>query len=285
MIVTIDPGAGFCFGVEKAIQMAEENAKKKQKIFCHGEIVHNGEENKRLNKLGIHFIDNAAIDNLKDETLLIRAHGEPPETYQKVFSKNVEIVDATCPIVLKLQEKLKNAWIDMQALNGQVAIVGKQNHPEVIGLNGQTGYNAFILAKHSDIENINYKKPLRLFAQTTVDTAFYQKIISSLEKKMQAEFTYHNSICRHVSNRKPALIEFCKNNEVIIFVSGVNSSNGKALFEVCKSFNQQSYKISSADELDKTWIANAKNIGISGATSTPLWLMEKVKEKILSFNN
>jgi 4-hydroxy-3-methylbut-2-enyl diphosphate reductase len=284
MIVTIDPGAGFCFGVEKAIQMAEKNAKKKQKIFCHGEIVHNEEENKRLNKLGVHFIDKVSLNTLKNETLLIRAHGEPPETYQKAASQNVEIVDASCPIVLKLQEKIKNTWIDMQALDGQVAIVGKQNHPEIIGLNGQTGNNALILEKLADIENINFNRPLRLFAQTTIDTAFYQEIISSLEKRMLAEFTFHNSICRHVSNRKPALIEFCKNNDLIIFVSGMNSSNGKALFELCKSVNDHSYKISSDKEFDKNWITHVKSIGISGATSTPLWLMEKIKQKILSFN-
>jgi 4-hydroxy-3-methylbut-2-enyl diphosphate reductase len=282
MIVTIDPKAGFCFGVEKAVNAVEENISTNESLFCLGEIVHNGEEVSRLNKLGLQSIDKATFNELKNSTLLVRAHGEPPETYTMAAQNNVKIIDSTCPIVLKLQKRILLAWNEMQAMKGQVAILGKKNHPEVIGLNGQTGYKAIILHDMNDIDQIDFNKPLRLFAQTTIHTKIFNHITSDIKSRMKSGFIAYNTICKQVSNREPALIDFCKKNDVIVFVSGKNSSNGKALYEVCKSANEKSYHISSVNEMNKAWFKNIQRVGISGATSTPAWLMEKVREEILS---
>lgn len=283
MNVTIDPGAGFCFGVEKAVNMAEENMLNENGMYCLGEIVHNGEEVARLDKLGLKSIDKTSLISVKNSKLLIRAHGEPPETYNIADQNKVEIIDATCPIVLKLQSRVKKAWDEMQAVNGQLAIIGKKKHPEVIGLNGQTEYNAIIIQDFEDIHQIDFNKPLRLFAQTTINTEIYKQIIAKIESKITADFIHYNTICKQVSGREPNLISFCIKQDVVIFVSGKNSSNGKALYEVCKQSNVNSYHISSIDELNNNWFKNANNIGISGATSTPTWLLEKVKESILRY--
>ena len=282
MIVTIDPNAGFCFGVENAVNTAELNISNTDSLYCLGEIVHNGEEVSRLNKLGLKSIDKTRLESIQTTKLLIRAHGEPPETYKTAKQNNISIIDATCPIVLKLQQRVKKAWNEMSEVGGQIAIIGKKEHPEIIGLNGQTQYNAIIIQDLEDIKQLDFNKPLRLFAQTTIKTEKYNQITSAIQIKINAEFIHHNTICKQVSNREPNLIEFCKCQDVVIFVSGKNSSNGKSLFEVCLSTNPNSYLISSASELQNDWFKKANNVGISGATSTPAWLMEKVKEKILS---
>ncbi len=283
MIVTLDPNAGFCFGVEKAVEKAEQNTSNSDGIFCLGEIVHNGEEVKRLKKLGLQAIDKTKLESIRNSNLLIRAHGEPPETYQTAKQNQNKVIDATCPIVLKLQKRVKKAWKEMGKVGGQIVIIGKKDHPEVIGLNGQTGYRAIIIQNIDDIDQLDFNKPVQLFAQTTIKTEKYNQITSEIKKMANADIIFFNTICKQVSNREPNLIKFCRKQDVVIFVSGKNSSNGKSLFEVCLTNNQNSYLISSPGELQNGWFENANNIGISGATSTPGWLMEKVKEKILSF--
>lgn len=282
MIVTIDPNAGFCFGVEKAVEKAEQNTSNGDVMFCLGEIVHNGEEVSRLNKLGLQSINKTKLDSIQNSKLLIRAHGEPPETYQTAEHNQNKVIDATCPIVLKLQKRVIQAWEEMLKVDGQLAIIGKKNHPEVIGLNGQTGYKAIIIQDMKDIKQLDFNKPLQLFAQTTIKTEKYDQIVSEIQSKIKSEFIHHNSICKQVSNREPNLMKFCGKQDVVLFVSGKNSSNGKSLFEACLSANPKSYLISSPGELQNGWFKDANNIGISGATSTPAWLMEKVKETILS---
>lgn len=282
MIVTIDPNAGFCFGVKNAVEKAEQYLSNEEGMFCLGEIVHNGEEVSRLDKLGLRSISNSKLDSIQNSKLLIRAHGEPPETYKVAKQNKNSIIDATCPIVLKLQKRVQKDWEEMFAVDGQVVIIGNKNHPEVIGLNGQTDYNAILIQDIDDIKKLDLNKPIRLFAQTTIKTEKYNQIISEIQSKITSEFIHHNTICKHVSGREPNLKEFCKKQDVVIFVSGKNSSNGKSLFEVCLSSNPKSYLISSPDEIRNEWFDNSENIGISGATSTPAWLMKKVKDKILS---
>lgn len=282
MIVTIDPHSGFCFGVKEAVLKAENNLLQKEDLFCLGEIVHNGEETSRLQKLGLKSIEKDKLKSVKNTNLLIRAHGEPPQTYEAAKQNNLTIIDATCPIVLKLQDRINKAWMEMQEINGQIAIIGKEQHPEVVGLNGQTEFNAIILQETEDIHKINMDKPLRLFAQTTINTEKYEQIIQEIKININAEFIPYNTICKQVSNRKPSLIHFCKDQDVVIFVSGKNSSNGKALYNICKSNNAKSYHISTLSEIKNEWFDRAKKVGISGATSTPMWLMENVKDAILS---
>ena len=282
MNVTIDPNAGFCFGVEKAVEKAEQNVSNAEGMFCLGEIVHNGEEVSRLNKLGLQSINKSELESIQNSKLLIRAHGEPPETYKIAEQNQNNVIDATCPIVLKLQKRVQKAWEEMLEVGGQIAIIGNKNHPEVIGLNGQTGYKAIIIQDKEDIEQIDINKPLRLFAQTTIKTEKYNQIVSEIKSKIRSEFIHYNTICKHVSNREPNLIEFCKKKDVVLFVSGKNSSNGKSLFEVCQSTNSKSYLISSPGEIQNEWFNSANSIGISGATSTPAWLMKKVKDEVLS---
>jgi len=286
MKVEIDPYAGFCFGVEKAIQQAEINLTQYDSLHCLGEIVHNHEEVNRLENLGLQTIDSSTFKTLKNTSVLIRAHGEPPETYKTAKKNNIALVEATCPIVLKLQEKVRLAWVEMEFKGGTVVIAGKKNHPEVTGLAGQTNHNALIVENMNDLNNINYKKPIRLFAQTTFSKKDYDKIEEEIKSRMKKlniksiDFQSSKSICGQVSRRIPKLKVFCKKHDIILFVSGKNSSNGKALYEICKGANPLSFHISSPEELDSSWTKQAKSVGISGATSTPVWLMEAIANKI-----
>lgn len=286
MQVHIDPHAGFCFGVEKAIEKAEGNIEHQKGLFCLGEIVHNREETNRLSALGIQVIDMDAFRKLKNTKVLIRAHGEPPETYEIARKNNIELVEATCPVVLKLQQRVRMAWQEIEDTGGTVIIAGKKGHPEVIGLAGQTGYRARIVSIPDELENIDFNKPVRLFSQTTFSRENYNRIRDRVQELIalaggdESGFKSFNSICGQVSNRIPKLQSFCLEHDVIIFVSGKNSSNGKNLYQVCREANPASYHISNPDELDPAWTGDAGSVGISGATSTPRWLMEKVAEKI-----
>jgi 4-hydroxy-3-methylbut-2-enyl diphosphate reductase len=283
MKITIDPAAGFCFGVERAISIAEKELQNEEVLFCLGEIVHNKEEVKRLENKGLRMIDHSGYKNISDRKVLFRAHGEPPETY-KSKGDRTQIIDATCPIVLNLQKKVKSTWLEIQRKNGQILIYGKKDHPEVVGLSGQTNHNAIIVEQMSDIDRIDFGRPARLFAQTTKDKNEYTDLITAISEmyknKGGGDFQYYNSICGYVSGRIPKLKDFCKKNEVIVFVSGKNSSNGKYLYGYCKDINPKTYHISNPRELEKRWFDKAKSTGISGATSTPRWLMEEVAEKI-----
>jgi len=288
MKVVIDPNAGFCFGVQRTIDAADEILDNKKPLFCLGEIVHNGEEVKRLAGKGMHTIQHTTFRTLKNETVLIRAHGEPPETYKIAQENNINLIEASCPIVIKLQEKIKKAYSKMHEMGGQVVIAGKKNHPEIIGLNGQTNYKAIIINSFEDINGIDFTKPISLFAQTTISNVFFVEITEMIREKIILAngnpdlFYVSNSICKQVSNRVPYLKDFSKEHDVVVFVSGKNSSNGNSLFKECKKNNLRSYFISSVDELKNDWFELGDKIGISGATSTPGWLMKQVAQKIMN---
>ncbi|MFA8449944.1 MAG: 4-hydroxy-3-methylbut-2-enyl diphosphate reductase [Bacteroidales bacterium] len=283
MEILFDEGAGFCFGVNNAIKSVEDYLEENNNktLYCLGEIVHNQAEVARLEHLGMKVIDHEDLKKLSDCTVLIRAHGEPPATYELAKERNISIIDATCPIVLKLQEKIKKAWNEMQKKEGNIVIYGKPDHAEVIGLRGQTQNKALILESEEDVDKIPVNKPLRVFSQTTKSKNEYLRLSKLIEdKRKNSDFIVKNTICGSVSNRVPKLQKFSKNCDVLIFVAGKNSSNGKALFNVCKTENPKSYLISIPDELNFDWFKDINTVGISGATSTPKWLMEEVIEAI-----
>ncbi len=284
--IDIDQNSGFCFGVEAAIKKAEEELRKGKKLYCLGQIVHNDMEVKRLETLGMITLSYDEFKQLKNANVLLRAHGEPPETYKIAEQNNINLIDATCPIVTKFQKRVKKVYSESE--NGeQVVIYGKKSHPEVIGLAGQIDYQAIIIEKEEDLQNIDFKKPVKLYAQTTKSIAAYQNISQLIKQKSerntnQENLKINNTLCGHVSGREPNLKKFAKEHDVIIFVSGKKSSNGKMLFDVCKQVNPNTHFISSPKELKPEWTNNANSIGICGATSTPKWLMEETKEAIVN---
>ncbi len=284
MKIEIDPSSGFCFGVVYAISKAELILKKWGKLYVIGDIVHNDEEVKRLANMGMTVIDHEQLKKLKNQRVLIRAHGEPPETYKIAYQNNIELIDATCPVVLNLQKKVRQSYHKMKQINGQVVIFGKPDHPEVIGLHGQTQYNAIIIQSTDQaLEKINFSKPVELFSQTTKNLQQYYNLVNFIQQRMKAPFHYHDSICRLVANRNKHFEQFCKNKDIILFVSGKKSSNGKMLFQVCKNVNPKTYFLSSPDEINFNWFNGNEYVGICGATSTPQWLMQKVKEKLENY--
>lgn len=286
MLINIDPNAGFCFGVSRAIDIAGKYLHENNTLHCLGEIVHNEEEVRRLKALGMNTLSHQSIETAIDQTVLIRAHGEPPETYDRAKENKLHLIDATCPIVLKLQQHVKNAWEEMNEINGQVVIIGNPKHPEVIGLNGHTKNNSIIIESVEDLSKIDFGKAIRLFAQTTIDQSYFIELVETINQKINEssennkDFKFRKSLCHYVSGRISKLETFCLNNDVIIFISGKNSSNGKTLYNVCKNKNPRSYFISKPEEFKSQWIKNVKSIGISGATSTPEWLMKNLAEKI-----
>lgn len=288
MKIDIDKNSGFCFGVEFAIQIAEDEMEDTGTLYCLGDIVHNDVEVSRLHEKGLRVISREDLKDIHDRKVLIRAHGEPPETYKIALENNLELIDASCPVVLKLQNRIKSAFDEMQEADGQIVIYGKQGHAEVIGLNGQTHSNAIIITSEKDLEKLDFSRPISLFSQTTKSTkGFYdlkEKIARKIEE-MNGEnaslyFKANDSICRQVSNREPQLTKFSKEHDVIIFVSGRKSSNGKALFDVCRENNVRSYFVENETELKAEWFRESDLIGVCGATSTPMWLMEKVANHI-----
>lgn len=286
MKVSIDSYSGFCFGVKNTIEIAEKELAQKGTLFCVGEIVHNKEEIKRLEKKGLKTILPKDLRRLYKGDILIRAHGEPPSTYENAQKNNLTITEGTCPIVLKLQDRIKEAYNDMKVVNGQVVVYGNSNHPEVIGLLGHTENKAIVIKDIGELKEINFQKPIRLFAQTTKSKTAYQEIIDKISNKLSNQaisedhFKFYKTICGHVSKRVPELQTFCHKHDVIIFVSGTNSSNGKFLFSICQKENPKSYFISTAAQLNNKWFKSVKSVGISGATSTPHWLMEEIAQKI-----
>ena len=291
MHITIDPNSGYCFGVEYAIQMAEDELKTAPKLYCLGDIVHNRMEVERLHQKGLVVIDKEQLKTLKDCKVLIRAHGEPPSTYQIALDNNLELIDASCPVVLKLQNRVKYAFDQMEKTDGQVVVYGQKGHAEVEGIVGQTNQKAIVISNEQDLTKIDFTKPVSLFSQTTKSTQGLYHIKEVIEEKIQQvneemvkEFDFNDSICRQVSNREPQLQLFSQTHDVIVFVSGKKSSNGKALYEVCKKENANSYFIESELELDAQWFCPTDQIGICGATSTPLWLMTQVSEAIQKLN-
>ena len=287
MEITIDKNSGYCFGVEFAIQMAEDEMREGD-LYCLGDIVHNGMEVQRLNAKGLKIIDREELNEIKNAKVLIRAHGEPPETYQLALENNIELVDASCPVVLKLQNRVKLAYDRMCEVDGQIVIYGKNGHAEVIGLTGQTNNEAIVIMEDSDLDKIDFNRPVTLYSQTTKSTAGFYRIRAMIEDRIKAvkgefqevDFSANDSICRQVSNREPQLEKFSQDQDVIIFVSGKKSSNGKALYSVCLNQNPRSYFVENEEEVDLSWFKSSDRVGICGATSTPMWLMEQVMRHI-----
>ena len=290
MEVSIDKNSGYCFGVEFAIKMAEDEMQDADKLYCLGDIVHNDMEVQRLAKKGLQVISREELQNLRNCKVLIRAHGEPPETYRTAIENNIELIDASCPVVLKLQHRVKGAFDKMEKEEGQIVIYGKKGHAEVIGLTGQTMEKAIVVMEDDDLEQIDFSRPVTLFSQTTKSTKGFYELKEKIETRIQeakgtieaVDFNANDSICRQVSNREPQLQRFAAENDVIVFVSGKKSSNGKALYGVCKKENERSYFVESEQEIDESWFNPGDKVGICGATSTPMWLMEQVRDYIRS---
>ncbi|WP_412467379.1 4-hydroxy-3-methylbut-2-enyl diphosphate reductase [Pedobacter sp. KLB.chiD] len=270
--VNIDKSSGFCFGVVYAIEMAEDILDNEGYLYCLGDIVHNDEEVERLTNRGLKIIDHEVLKDLRDEKVLIRAHGEAPSTYQLALENNLTLIDASCPVVLKLQNRIKNSHDDDE----QVLIFGKHGHAEVIGLQGQTDGKAIVFQDLAELDHVELPAKFTLYSQTTKSTDKFYHIKDELLSRGY-EVKANDTICRQVSNRYEELEDFVGHYDKIVFVSGKKSSNGKVLYDVCKKHNDNSYFISNVEELEQGWFAENDKVGICGATSTPMWLMEKVK--------
>ncbi|MBA7591293.1 4-hydroxy-3-methylbut-2-enyl diphosphate reductase [subsurface metagenome] len=289
MKIEIDQQSGFCFGVEKVIKIAEDILKEEGKVYCLGEIVHNQREMERLVSLGLVIIDYETYRNMKNCKVLIRAHGEPPETYEIAKTNNIQLLDGTCPIVDRLQKKVKIGYEEMEKKDGQVVIFGKEKHAEVVGLKGQTEGKAIVISHLDEIDQIDFSKPVVLYSQTTRNKKKYRELGRDIQKKIngvtdRSELLIYNTICNQVTNRELTIREFARNHDLVLFVSGKNSSNGKMLYQVCKEENPNSRFISAESEIKKKWFDDIKSVGICGATSTPEWLMRNVAEKVKSLS-
>ena len=288
MEVEIDRQSGFCFGVQNAVKIAEKALLKGEKVFSLGQIVHNDKEVDRLSSLGLVSVNHEEFMNLKNCKVLIRAHGEPPETYITAEKNNVTIIEATCPIVKRLQSKIRETWIRTKQGEGQVVIFGKPGHAEVVGLLGQINNEGILVSGPDDFRKIDISKPVYLFAQTTMSVKEYKNLTDNLRGKMEdygitepdKHLIINKTICGQVSNREPHLKAFAMKHDTIIFVSGRESSNGKMLYSVCKNVNPDTHFVSSYEEIEKSWFAGKKSIGICGATSTPKWLIENIRDII-----
>ncbi len=297
MKIEIDNNSGFCFGVMRATTTAETELAKEQPLYCLGDIVHNGQEVERLTKLGLITIDHTQLENLHNARVLLRAHGEPPHTYELAKKNNITIIDATCPVVLKLQQKIKQAYIKHP--DAQIVIYGKIGHAEVIGLEGQTDGNAIVIEDENDIDKIDFNHPIILFSQTTKSIEGFNQLVEVIKAKISqnnsqlstldsqlengTHFEYHDTICRNVANRIPNIRSFATKFNIVLFVAGAKSSNGKVLFNECLSVNPHTYLVSSPEQIDSKWFDGAESVGICGATSTPKWLMEAIKLKIENY--
>lgn len=302
--IEIDEGSGFCFGVTTAIKKAEEELAKGTKLYCLGDIVHNSMEVERLTQQGLITINHDQLRELHDATVLLRAHGEPPETYELAQKNNIEIIDATCPVVLALQRRIKNQYekngnnitesvekVDLEAelknkqraSTAQIVIFGKNGHAEVLGLVGQTHSQAIVIENFEDVEKLDFNLDIYLYSQTTKSLNEFHRIIEYIQAHISeaAQFRSFDTICRQVANRMPNISSFAAKHDLILFVAGRKSSNGKVLFHECLSINPNSHQVESADEINMEWFDNVQTVGICGATSTPKWLMEECRDAIL----
>ncbi|HSV87556.1 MAG TPA: 4-hydroxy-3-methylbut-2-enyl diphosphate reductase [Bacteroidales bacterium] len=286
MIIEIDQAGGFCFGVEKATRAAEDALSAGIETYCLGQMVHNPEEIKRLRALGLREIEQSQLPSIAQKSLIFRAHGEPPETYEAIRQADIKLIDATCPVVLALQKKIKAAWLKYP--ESQIVIFGKPDHPEIIGLNGNIQYQAIVVSNpNSDLDKIDFSKPVVVFSQTTQSQEDFDEIVAGIADRLRDAglnpetcLRVERTICRQVSKRVPALKQFASSHDVIVFVCGVNSSNGKYLFSIAKSANPSTYMVESEKDLQKDWFEGATRAGISGATSTPRWQLEKVANAV-----
>ncbi len=283
MIIDIDENSGFCPGVVSAIKKAEDELEQNHSLYCLGDIVHNSREVERLTEQGLETICIEELEELKDTRVLLRAHGEPPSTYDLAKRNNISIIDATCPVVLALQRKIKKAYEKHDKQSTQIVIYGKVGHAEVNGLVGQTNGTAIVVENLNDIDKIDFTKNICLFSQTTKSIDGFNEIISEIQKRKQngINFEYFDTICRQVANRIPKIINFVSKYDLIYFVCGKKSSNGKVLYEQCKKTNPTTLLISGVEDIDLSDIKGKEKIGICGATSTPKWQMEAVRDYIL----
>ena len=280
--IEIDSGSGFCFGVTTAIKKAEEELARSKTLYCLGDIVHNSMEVNRLHENGLITINHDQLKQLHDVKVLLRAHGEPPETYEIARQNNIEIIDATCTVVLALQKRIKHMF-DSDP-DGQLVIFGKNGHAEVLGLVGQTNSKAIVVENLEDVKQLDFNHNIYLYSQTTKSLDEFHHIIDYIQSHISEKATFRSfdTICRQVANRMPHIAEFASKHYLILFVSGRKSSNGKVLFKECLRVNPNSYQIESAEEINFDWLRGAKTIGICGATSTPKWLMEECRDFILN---
>lgn len=284
--IEIDDGSGFCFGVTTAIKKAEEELAKGETLYCLGDIVHNGMEVKRLEEKGLITIDHEQLEELHNVKVLLRAHGEPPATYEVAKRNNIEIIDATCPVVLALQRRIKKQYEGVGENGGeaQVVIFGKNGHAEVLGLVGQTSGNAIVIENLEDAKKLDFSRDIYLYSQTTKNLDEFKSIIAYIKEHISptAVFRSFDTICRQVANRMPNIAAFAMRHDVVIFVAGKKSSNGRVLFKECMRVNSRSHQVESPEEIDMAWFDGAFTVGICGATSTPKWLMENCRDYILS---
>ena len=281
--IEIDEGSGFCYGVIRAVEKAEMQLKESGTLYSLGAIVHNNSELERLGKIGLEVIDGNRMQDLSDTTVLIRAHGEPPATYRLAEKNNISLIDCTCPVVLKLQDRIRETY---SKVGGQIVIFGKIGHAEVNGLVGQTNGNAIVVDSLESLKAIDFTKPVQIFSQTTKDPKEYEEICNAIKERIVAEggslenLTVHNTICRQVAQRHSNLVAFARKHSTIVFISGKESSNGKVLYELCRSVNPRSYHIQTVDQIDPAWFVENDSVGICGATSTPKWQLEGVAQKL-----
>lgn len=285
--VEIDSKSGFCFGVVNAIKKAEEELAKGGVLYCLGDIVHNNLEVERLARLGLRTINHEEFGQLKNVKVLLRAHGEPPSTYETAKRNNIEIIDASCPVVLRLQRRIKDKHNNEVENDTQIVIYGEIGHAEVNGLMGQTDSNAIVIENKVDLEKLDFTKNICLFSQTTKPLDGFREVIDIISARISpdAQFEYFDTICRQVSNRIPNIKDFATKHDLILFVAGKKSSNGKVLFSECKKYNSNSYFVSSPDEIDPDVIKEGLSIGVCGATSTPKWQMEEVEKKVAEISS
>ena len=284
--IEIDSGSGFCFGVTTAIQKAEEELAKGNKLYCLGDIVHNGMECERLREMGLITINHEEIAQLHDARVLLRAHGEPPETYELARRNNIEIIDATCPVVLQLQKRIKKQYdanSEQPTANSQIVIFGKRGHAEVLGLVGQTHSNAIVIEHFDEVSQLDFSRDIYLYSQTTKSLDEFHRIIEYIQQHISPDATFRSfdTICRSVANRMPNISQFATKHDLILFVCGRKSSNGKVLYNECLRVNPNTHLIEGPEEIAPQWLDGIQTVGICGATSTPKWLMEQCRDALL----
>ena len=283
MKIEIDSRSGFCFGVTTAIRKAEEVLDSEGTLYCLGDIVHNTAEVERLRKKGLKTITHEEMKGLRNVKVLLRAHGEPPSTYELARRNNIEIIDATCPVVLQLQRRIKAAWEADAEKESQIVIYGKRGHAEVNGLVGQTDGEALVVQNKEELQHLDPLRKIDLYSQTTSSLEGFREMVGEIESRRgKNNIHWSDTICRQVANRMTGIREFASSHEVVIFVCGAKSSNGKVLFEACLEVNPRTYFISSPEELCPEWTVGAESVGICGATSTPAWLMEKTRDRLVN---
>jgi 4-hydroxy-3-methylbut-2-enyl diphosphate reductase len=286
MIIEIDEGSGFCFGVTTAIKKAEEELAKGEKLYCLGDIVHNGRECDRLREMGLITINHEEMEQLHDAKVLLRAHGEPPETYELARKNNIEIIDATCPVVLKLQKRIKEQYETSPNLpkgeESQIVIFGKKGHAEVLGLVGQTQSNAIVIESSDEVTKLDFTRDIYLYSQTTKSLDEFNRIIDYIQTHISPDATFKSfdTICRSVANRMPNISQFAAKHDLILFVCGRKSSNGKVLYNECLRVNPNTHLVEDPQEIESAWLEGIQSVGICGATSTPRWLMEQCRDAI-----